>query len=80
MIYYFIGDLKHLINDNYINKIFGFTFGFIKGVFFILLSTSGMIYLFYTTKDFPIFFRQSILFETIKTFSIKVIEKIINFI
>ena len=80
MLYYFVGDLKYVININYINNIFGFAFGFLKGVFFILLSTSGMIYLFYTTKDFPLFFKQSLLFETVKTYSIKVIEKIINFI
>ena len=80
MIYYFIGDLKYIINNNYVNNVFGFAFGFIKGVFFILLITSGMIYLFYTTKDFPILFKQSLFFEPIKTYSIKVIEKIVNFI
>ena len=80
MIYYFIGDLKHVINRNYVNNVFGFAFGFIKGVFFILLSTSGIIYLFYTTKDFPLFFKKSLFFEPIKIYSIKVIEKFVNFI
>ena len=80
IIYYFVGDLKNLINRNYINNIFGLIFGFIKGVFFILLSTSGIIYLFYTTKDFPLFLKNSLFFEPIKTYSIKVIEKIVNFI
>ena len=80
MIYYFIGDFKYMINSNYVNNVFGLAFGFIKGIFFILLITSGMIYLFYTTKDFPILFKQSLFFEPIKTYSIKVIEKIVNFI
>ena len=80
IIYYFVGDLKILINRNYINNIFGLIFGFVKGFFFILLSISGIIYLFYTTKDFPLFLKNSLFFEPIKTYSIKVIEKIVNFI
>ena len=80
IIYYFVGDLKNSINRNYVNNIFGLIFGFIKGFFFILLSTSGIIYLFYTTKDFPLFLKNSLFFEPIKTYSIKVIEKIVNFI
>ncbi len=80
IIYYFVGDLKNSTNRNYVNNIFGLIFGFVKGFFFILLSTSGIIYLFYTTKDFPLFFKNSLFFEPIKTYSIKVIEKIINFI
>ena len=80
IIYYFVGDLKNLINRNYVNNIFGLIFGFIKGFFFIFLSTSGIIYLFYTTKDFPFFLKNSLFFEPIKTYSIKVIEKIVNFI
>ena len=46
-------------------------------LFLILLSTSGVIYLFYTTKDFPQFFKNSLFFEPIKTYSIKVIEKLL---
>ena len=80
IIYYFVGDLKYSINSNYVNSIFGLIFGFVKGFFFILLSTSGIIYLFYTTKDFPLFLKNSLFFEPIKTYSIKVIEKIVNFI
>merc|ERR1711991_754003 len=80
IIYYFVGDLKHLINRNYVNNAFGLIFGFVKGLFFILLSTSGIIYLFYTTKDFPLFLKKSLFFEPIKTNSIKFIEKIVNFI
>ena len=80
IIYYFVGDLKNFINRNYVNNIFGLIFGFLKGFFFILLSTSGIIYLFYTTKDFPLFLKNSLFFEPIKTYSIKVIEKIVNFI
>ena len=80
IIYYFVGDLKNSINRNYVNNIFGLIFGFVKGFFFILLSTSGIIYLFYTTKDFPLFLKNSLFFEPIKTYSIKVIEKIVNFI
>ena len=80
IIYYFIGDLKNSINRNYVNNVFGLVFGFVKGFFFILLSTSGIIYLFYTTKDFPLFLKNSLFFEPIKTYSIKVIEKIVNFI
>ena len=80
IIYYFVGDFKNLINRNYVNNIFGLIFGFVKGFFFILLSTSGIIYLFYTTKDFPIFLKNSLFFEPIKTYSIKIIEKIVNFI
>ena len=80
MIYYFVGDLRYVTNINYIDNIFGFAFGFVKGIFFILLTTSGMIYLFYTTKDFPLFFKQSLFFESIKTYSVKVIEKFVNFI
>ena len=80
IIFYFVGDLKNLINRNYVNNIFGLIFGFIKGFFFIFLSTSGIIYLFYTTKDFPLFLKNSLFFEPIKTYSIKVIEKIVNFI
>ena len=80
MIYYFVGDLKYVINSSYVDNVFGFVFGFVKGVFFILLSTSGMIYLFYTTKDFPLFFKKSLFFESIKIYSIKVIEKFVNFI
>ena len=80
IIYYFVGDLKNLINRNYVNNIFGLIFGFVKGFFFILLSTSGIIYLFYTTKDFPLFFKNTLFFESIKTYSIKVIEKFVNFI
>jgi len=80
LIYYFVGDLKNLINRNYVNNIFGLIFGFVKGFFFIFLSTSGIIYLFYTTKDFPLFLKNSLFFEPIKTYSIKVIEKIVNFI
>ena len=80
IINYFVGDLKYSINSNYINSIFGLMFGFVKGFFFILLSTSGIIYLFYTTKDFPLFLKNSLFFEPIKTYSIKIIEKIFNFI
>ncbi len=80
IIYYFVGDLKNLINRNYINNIIGLIFGFVKGFFLIFLSTSGIIYLFYTTKDFPLFLKNSFFFEPIKTYSIKVIEKIVNFI
>ena len=80
IIYYFVGDLTKLINRNYVNNAFGLIFGFVKGLFFILLSTSGIIYLFYTTKDFPLFLKNSLFFEPIKTYSIKVIEKIVNFI
>ena len=80
IIHYFVGDLKNLINRNYIDNIFGLIFGFVKGLFFILLSTSGIIYLFYTTKDFPLFLKNSLFFEPIKKYSIKVIEKIVNFI
>ena len=80
IVYYFVGDIKHLINKNYVNNIFGLIFGFVKGFFFILLSTSGIIYLFYTTKDFPLFLKNSLFFEPIKIYSIKVIEKIVNFI
>ena len=80
IIYYFVGDLKNSINRNYVNNIFGLIFGFVKGFFFILLSTSGIIYLFYTTNDFPLFLKNSLFFEPIKTYSIKVIEKIVNFI
>ena len=79
-IYYFIGDLKNLINKNYVNNFFGLIFGFVKGLFLIILSTSGIIYLFYTTKDFPPFLKNSLFFEPIKTYSIKIIEKIVNFI
>ena len=80
IIYYLIGDLKNIINSNYVDKFLGLIFGFLKGLFLILLSTSGMIYLFYTTKDFPIFLKNSLFFEPMKIYSIKVIEKIVNFI
>ena len=80
IIYYFLSDLKYIFNLYYINNIFGLIFGFVKGLFLILVSTSGVIYLFYTTKDFPQFFKNSLFFESIKTYSIKVIEKIVNFI
>jgi len=80
IIYYFVSDLKNIFNLYYVNNIFGLIFGFVKGLFLILLSTSGVIYLFYTTKDFPQFFKNSLFFEPIKTYSIKVIEKIVNFI
>ena len=80
IIYYFVSDLKNTFTLYYINNIFGLIFGFVKGLFLILLSTSGVIYLFYTTKDFPPFFENSLFFEPIKTYSIKVIEKIVNFI
>ena len=33
IIYYFVGDLKNLINRNYVNNIFGLIFGFVKGFF-----------------------------------------------
>ena len=80
IIYYFVGDFKNIFTLYYINKICGLIFGFVKGLFLILLSTSGVIYLFYTTKDFPPFFKESLFFEPIKTYSIKIIEKIFNFI
>ena len=80
LIHYFISDMKNIFSSHYINNIFGLIFGFTKGLFLILLSTSGVIYLFYTTKDFPQFFKNSLFFEPIKTYSIKVIEKIVNFI
>ena len=80
IIHYFIGDLKYTTNSNYTNNILGLIFGFAKGLFLILLSTSGIIYLFYTTKDFPIFLKNSLFFEPLKIYSIKVIEKIVNFI
>ena len=80
IIYYFVSDLKNIFTFYYINNIFGLIFGFVKGLFLILVSTSGVIYLFYTTKDFPQFFKNSLFFEPIKTYSIKVIEKIVNFI
>ena len=80
LIYYLIGDLKYTTNNNYTNNILGLIFGFAKGLFLILLSTSGIIYLFYTTKDFPVFLKKSLFFEPIKIYSIKVIEKIVNFI
>ena len=80
IIYYFVNDLKNISTLYYINNIFGLIFGFVKGLFLILLSTSGVIYLFYTTKDFPPFFKNSLFFDPIKTYSIKVLEKIVNFI
>ena len=80
IIYYFLSDLKNKSTFYYINNIFGLIFGFVKGLFLILLSTSGVIYLFYTTKDFPQFFKNSLFFEPIKIYSIKFIEKIVNFI
>ena len=80
IIYYLIGDFKNIINSNYIDKFLGLIFGFLKGLFLILLGTSGMIYLFYTTKDFPIFLKNSLFFEPMKIYSIIVIEKIVNFI
>ena len=80
IVYYFVGDLKQITSNNYINSTLGLIFGFIKGLFLILFSTTGIIYLFYTTKDFPPFFKHSLFFEPIKTYSIKVIEKMINFI
>lgn len=80
IVFYFFGDLKKTINNNYIDNILGFAFGFFKGLFLILLGTSGIIYLFYTTKDFPPFLDNSLFFEPIKTYSIKIIEKIVNFI
>ena len=80
IIYYFVSDLKNTFTLYYINNIFGLIFGFVKGLFLILLSTSGVIYLFYTTKDFPPFFKNSLFFDPIKTYSIKVLEKIVNFI
>ena len=80
IIHYFVNDLKIIFTFNYVNNILGLIFGFFKGLFLILVSTSGVIYLFYTTKDFPPFFKNSLLFEPIKTYSIKVIEKIVNFI
>ena len=78
--YYFINDIRNILQNNYINSIFGLIFGLLKGLFLISLSTSGVIYLFYTTKDFPPFFENSLFFEPIKTYSIKFIEKIVNFI
>ena len=80
LINYFVGDLKNLININYLNSILGLIFGFLKGLFLIALSTTGVIYLFYTTKDFPPILSNSLFFEPIKTYSIKVIEKVVNFI
>ena len=80
IMYYLIGDLKNIISSNYLNNFFGLIFGFAKGLFLVLLSTSGMIYLFYTTKDFPTFLKNSLFFEPIKVYSIKIIEKIVNFI
>ena len=80
IMYYLIGNLKNMLNNNYLDNFFGLIFGFIKGLFLILLSTSGMIYLFYTTKDFPNFLKNSLFFEPIKVYSIKIIEKIVNFI
>ena len=80
IIFYFFGDLKNMINNNYMDNILGLVFGFFKGLFLILLGTSGIIYLFYTTKDFPPFLKNSLFFEPIKTYSIKIIEKIVNFI
>ena len=43
IIYYFVGDLRNLINKNYVNNIFGLIFGFVKGFFFIFLITSGVL-------------------------------------
>ena len=80
IIYYFFGDLKNVINKNYLNNIFGSIFGLFKGLFLILLSTSGVIYLFHTTKDFPPFLKNSLFFDPIKMYSIKIIEKIVNII
>ena len=77
---YFVSDLKHSFNSNHVNNFFGLMFGFVKGLFLILLTTSGIIYLFYTTKDFPSILKNSLFFESIKTNSIKIIEKIVNFI
>ena len=80
LVNYFVDDLKNFLNNNQLNNIFGLIFGFAKGLFLILLSTSGIIYLFYTTKDFPPILKNSLFFEPIKTNSIKIIEKIVNFI
>ncbi len=76
---YFLSDLNQTYHG-YLNKSLGLIFGFIKGSLLILLTISGMIYLFYTTKDFPSYFDNSIFFEKIKNYSIKLIEKIVNFI
>ena len=57
IIYYFVNDIKNILQNNYINSIFGLIFGLLKGLFLISLSTSGVIYLFYTTKDFLLFLK-----------------------
>ena len=71
IIHYFIGDAKNIINSNYLNNIFGLLFGFVKGLFLILFSTSVMMYLFYTTKDFPPFFKSSIFLKLLKLIQLK---------
>ena len=38
IIYYFVGDLKNIINRNYVNNIFGLMFGFVKGFFFYFVK------------------------------------------
>ena len=80
LINYFVGDLNSFINYNYLNNIFGLIFGLAKGLFLIAFVISGIMYLFYTTKDFPPTLSNSLFFELIKSYSIKIIEKIVNFI
>ena len=65
---------------NYVDRLFGLIIGFSKGLSLLVFSISIIIYLFYTTQDFPEIFENSVLFKFLKNYSVKFMELIIELI
>ena len=58
------------ISSFFIDRLLGFMFGIIKGVFFVVFCFGGLIYLFNSKENFPNIISNSLLFQPVKNISI----------
>lgn len=79
IIFFLFPEIKEF-RINYIDRLFGLIIGFSKGLALLVFSISIIIYLFYTTQDFPEIFENSLLFKFLKNYSVKFMELIIELI
>ncbi len=79
IIFFMFPEIKEF-RINYVDRLFGLIIGFSKGLFLLVFSISIIIYLFYTTQDFPEIFENSVLLKFLKNYSVKFMELIIELI
>ena len=79
IIFFMFPEIKEF-RINYVDRLFGLIIGFSKGLSLLVFSISIIIYLFYTTQDFPEIFENSVLFKFLKNYSVKFMELIIELI